>query len=84
MSVIIITLIIMYLISCIRDRRQQLNELFILKSLQTLKISKYRENIYFRIQRREKRIKLFYCWPAIELYELYEDWQKNRSRNTKS
>ena len=81
---ITIIFVIAYLISCITYRGQQKSELFILKSLQTLKISKYRENIYLRIQRHEKRIKLFYCWPAIELYELYEDWQANRNRNTKS
>ena len=41
-------------------------------------------NIMETFTPKEKRIKLFYCWPAIELYELYEDWQKNRSRNTES
>ena len=65
-------------------RNRQLNHIFILRSLQTLKISKYRNKISIQIKKHEKRFKWFLIWPLIDLYEWYEDWQANRNRNNKS
>lgn len=65
-------------------RQRQLQHIFLLKSLQTLKISKYRNKIIEKIQRREKRFKWFLFWPLIDIYEWYENWQENRNRNFKS
>ena len=65
-------------------RHRQLNHIFILRSLQTLKISKYRDEINLKIVKYEKRFKWFFVWPLIDLYEWYEDWQANRNRNNKS
>jgi hypothetical protein len=78
----IITQILIYTSICFLYRNRQLNNLFILKSLQTLKISKYRTKISEKIQKRERRFKWFLFWPLIDLYETYEDYKENRSRNT--
>ena len=80
----ILTQLIVYLLFCLMYRTRQENQLFILKSLQTLKISKYRITISEKIKNHEKRYRWFLFWPFIDLYELYEDWQKNRNRNSKS
>ena len=67
-------------------RNRQINYVFILRSLQTLKISKYRNDISLRIAKHERRFKLYLIliWPLVDLYEWYEDWKKDRNRNTKS
>ena len=64
-------------------RQRQLQWIFTLRSLQTLKISKYRNQIGIRIQKHEKRFKWFLIWPLLDMYEWYENWQENRNRNTK-
>ena len=64
-------------------RQRQLQWIFTLRSLETLKISKYRNEIRIRIQKHEKRFKWFLIWPLINIYEWYENWQENRNRNTK-
>ena len=78
------TMIIIYLCFCLMYRNRQLSHIFILRSLQTLKISKYRDDISLRIVKHERRFKWFLVWPLIDLYEWYEDWQANRNRNNKS
>ena len=65
-------------------RYRQINLIFILRSLQTLKISKYRNDISLRIAKHERRFKWYLIWPLIDLYEWYEDWQANRDRDNKS
>lgn len=65
-------------------RQRQLQYIFILRSLQTLKISKYREDIANNIQKHEKRFNWFLFWPLLDMYEWYENWQANRNRNTES
>ena len=80
----IVTQIIIYFCFCLMYRNRQLNYIFILKSLQTLKISKYRNDIVLRISKHERRFKWYLFWPLIDLYEWYENWQANRNRNTKS
>jgi hypothetical protein len=65
-------------------RQRQLQYIFILRSLQTLKISKYREDISNKINKHEKRFKWFLFWPLLDMYEWYENWQANRNRNIKS
>ena len=65
-------------------RSRQLNHIFILRSLQTLKISKYRGKISRSIEKHEKRLKWYLAWPLIDMYEWYEDWKENRDRNIKS
>ena len=65
-------------------RSRQLNHIFILRSLQTLKINKYRGKISRSIEKHEKRSKWYLAWPLIDLYEWYEDWKENRDRNIKS
>ena len=80
----ITTMIIIYLCFCMQYRFRQLNHIFILRSLQTLKISKHRDEINLKIIRHEKRFKWFLFWPLIDLYEWYEDWKTNRDRNAKS
>ena len=65
-------------------RQQEIQHIFILKSLQSLKINKYRNKITEKIISQEKRIKWFLFWPIINIYEYYENWQENRNRNTKS
>jgi len=78
------TMIIIYLCFCLMYRNRQLSHIFILRSLQTLKISKYRDEINLKIVKYEKRFKWFLIWPLIDLYEWYEDWKANRDRNNKS
>ena len=78
------TIILIYLCSCLMYRNRQLNYIFILRSLQTLKISKYRDKIRLRIDKHGKRFKWYLFWPIIDLYEWYEDWKENRNRNIKS
>ena len=65
-------------------RYNQINHIFILRSLQTLKISKYRDEINLKIVKHERRFKWFLIWPLIDLYERYENWQADRNRNNKS
>ena len=65
-------------------RNRQSNQIFILKSLQTLKISKYRVDISNKIKKYEYRLKWFLIWPLVDIYEWYENYKKNRDRNTKS
>jgi hypothetical protein len=79
----LVELLVIYLFFCLMYRNRQLSYIFILRSLQTLKISKYRDDIVVRIEKHEKRFKWYLIWPLIDLYEWYEDWQKNRNRNTK-
>ena len=79
----IATLIIIYLCFCLMYRNRQLSYIFILRSLQTLKISKYRDKISLRIIKLERRFNWFLIWPLIDLYEWYEDWKENRDRNNK-
>jgi len=78
------TVIIIYLCFCLMYRNRQLSHIFILRSLQTLKISKYRDDISLRIAKHERRFKWFLVWPLIDLYEWYEDWKTDRNRNNKS
>jgi len=78
------TQLIIYLCFCMLYRQRQLQYIFILRSLQTLKISKYREDIANKINKHEKRFKWFLFWPLLDMYEWYENWQANRNRNTKS
>ena len=78
------TVIIIYLCFCLMYRNRQLSHIFILRSLQTLKISKYRDKISLRIIKLERRFNWFLIWPLIDLYEWYEDWKENRDRNAKS
>ena len=73
---------VIYLCFCLIYRNRQLNYIFILRSLQTLKISKYRNTISLRIQKHERRFKWYFAWPLIDLYEWYEDWKENRGGNT--
>ena len=65
-----------------RQRQQQY--IFILSTLSTLKISKYRNKISLRIKKHKRRFKWFIVWPLIDLYEWYEDWKENRDSNIKS
>ena len=65
-------------------RQRQLQNIFILKSLQTIKINKHRNQIAEKIEKHEKRFKWFLIWPLIDMYEWYENWQKNRNSNAKS
>ena len=81
---IVVTLILIYLSLCLLYRSKQSNQIFVLKILQTLKISKYRVEISKTISKYEKRFKWFLFWPLIDIYEYYEDWQENRNRNSKS
>lgn len=81
---IIVMLILIYLSLCLLYRSKQSNQIFVLKILQTLKISKYRVEISKTISKYEKRFKWFLFWPLIDIYEYYEDWQENRNRNSKS
>ena len=78
------TVIIIYLCFCLMYRNRQLSHIFILRSLQTLKISKYRDKISLQIVKHEKRFKWYLIWPLIDLYEWYENWKENRDSNTKS
>lgn len=80
----LITQTILYLCICFLYRRQQLDYLFTLKSLQTLKISKHRNQINKKIKSIENKYKWFLFWPALDIYEWYENWQENRNRNIKS
>jgi hypothetical protein len=79
-----ITKTIIYLCFCLMYRQRKENQLFILKTLQTLKISKYRNRIVEKIQKYEKRSKLFLFWPLVDLYEWYENYKENRNRASKS
>lgn len=65
-------------------RQRQLQFIFILKNLQTLKINKYRLKISNKIIKREKRFNWFLFWPVLDMYDWYENWQTNRNRNSKS
>lgn len=80
----IVTIIIIYLCFCMQYRYRQLNYIFILRALQTLKIGKYRDEINLKINKHEKRFKWFLVWPLIDLYEWYENRKTNRNRNIKS
>ena len=65
-------------------RQQQQQSIFILKNLQFLKISKYRSDTSKKIVKYEKRLKWFIFCPLINMYEWYENWQKNKNSNIKS
>ena len=80
----ITTIIIIYLCFCLMYRSRQLSYIFILRSLQKLKISKYRDDINLQIVKRERRFKWYLAWPLVDLYEWYEDWKENRNRNIES
>ena len=80
----IVTILIIYLCLCLMYKSRQSNYIFILRSLQTLKISKYRDDISLRIEKHERRFKWYLVWPLIDLYERYEDWKTNRDRSIKS
>lgn len=80
----IIIQILIYFSLCLLYRNKQSNQIFVLKTLQTLKIAKYRIKISEKILKHEKRFKWFLFWPLIDIYEYYEDWQENRNRNIKS
>jgi len=80
----ILTIVVIYLCLCLMYRNRQINYIFILRSLQTLKISKYRDEISLRIKKLERRFKWYLAWPLIDIYEWYEDWKANRDRNIKS
>ena len=80
----IITQILIYLCFCLMYRQRQLHWIFILRSLQTLKISKYRNKMTGKIKKHEKRFKWFLFWPIIDIYEWYENWKENRNRNNQS
>ena len=77
-----ITLLLFYFCLCSLYRNRQINQIFILKSLQTLKINKYRKQITEKVKKHETRLKWFFLWPIVDLYELYEDWKENRNRNS--
>lgn len=79
----LLTKILIYLCLCVLYRSRQINQLFILKTLQTLKISKYRNRISEKINKHEKRLKWFLFWPVIDIYEWYENWKENRNRDNK-
>ena len=76
------SIILIYLCFCMLYRQRQLQYIFILRSLQTLKISKYRNDISLKITKHERRFKWYLFWPLVDLYEWYEDFQTNRNRNT--
>ena len=78
------TQVLIYLCFCMLYRQRQLQYIFILRSLQTLKISKYREDITSKIAKHENRFKWFLFWPILDMYEWYENWQTNRNRNPES
>ena len=80
----LVTILIIYFLTCLLYRNNLIKHIFILRALQTLKINKYRNQISLEIKKNEKRFKWYIIWPVISLYEWYEDWQKNRNRNTKS
>lgn len=80
----ITTMIMIYLCFSMMYRQRNLQFIFLLRSLQTLKISKYRVAISKKIENHEKRFKWFLFWPILDMYEWYENWQANRGRNTKS
>lgn len=77
----LITQIIIYLFLSIMYRQRQCQHIFILKSLQTLKISKYRDAILKKIEKHNNRSKFFIIWPALDMYDWYENWQEDRNRN---
>ena len=76
------SIILIYLCFCMLYRQRQLQYIFILRSLQTRKISKYRNDISLKITKHERRFKWYLFWPLVDLYEWYEDFQTNRNRNT--
>jgi chlorite dismutase len=78
----LLTQLIIYLCLCVLYRQRQSQWLFTLKTLQTLKINKYRREISDRIEKHEKRIKWILFWPLVDMYEWYEGWQRNRNRNS--
>ena len=82
MSILLVALT--YFLLCLLYRQRQSQWIFLLQTLQTLKINKYRNRIAQKIEKHEKRSKLFLFWPIIDLYEWYESWQANRSSNIKS
>ena len=79
-----LAIFIIYFCFCLMYKNRQLSYIFVLKSLQTLKINKYRVEIGLRIKKSEKRLKWYLVWPLIDLYEWYENWKTNRDRNSKS
>jgi hypothetical protein len=80
----IITVILIYLCSCLLYRNRQVNFLFVLQTLQTTIINKHRYKISEKIKIHSIRTKWFLFWPLIDMYELYEDWKANRNRNNKT
>ena len=80
----LITQIILYLCICFLYRRQQLDYLFALKILQTLKASKHRSEISKKIKLIKNKCKWFLFWPVLDIYEWYENRQENRNRNIES
>tara|TARA_R110001583_G_scaffold68610_8_gene195098 strand:+ start:1257 stop:1460 length:204 start_codon:yes stop_codon:yes gene_type:complete len=65
-------------------RNRQINQLFILKNLQTLKISKYRVETTKKVKNHEKKIKWFLIWPIIDLHEWYEEYKKDKNGDIKT
>jgi hypothetical protein len=80
----LVTYFLIYLCLCLMHKNRNLNQIFILKSIQALKINKYRNKINIKIKKCEYRLKFFLIWPLIDIYELYEDFKENRASNTKS
>ena len=80
----VLTQIITYLCLSLLYRQRQQQNIFILKALHTLKISKCRDKISNKIKKHEKRFNWFLIWPLLDMYEWYENWQENRNSNIKS
>ena len=80
----IIVLLLSYFSISLIYRNNQVDQIFILRALSSLKINKYRNKISELIIQHERRKKWFLLWPTIQVYEKYESWKKNRNRNIKS
>lgn len=84
LAIIVLVLLLSYFSISLIYRNNQVDQIFILRALSSLKINKYRNKIYELIIQHEKRKKWFLLWPIIQVYEKYENWKKNRNRNIES
>ena len=79
----LITFIIFYILMCLLYRNSKKNQIFILKCLQTLKISKFRNEIVLQIVKYENRLKAKIAQMKRQKIDYFHKFGKMKGLPTK-